>query len=95
MVNEHNHQVRAGTRFQRGELYDGVLDGFVVYVEPAKPQLLADYTRGCDRHYKGAAYPVVQLVWPSTAGIWPWQRSASEWLRTNQPMLGRKRPDRR
>lgn len=94
VVNEYNRRVRAGMRFQRGTLYDGFIDGFSVYVEPAKADRLSEYTTGCDRYYKGATYPVVQIAWPSTSGTWPWHKTASEWFRANQPMLGRKRPNR-
>lgn len=95
MVNDYNRRVRAGAVFERGRLYDGFLEGFPVYIEPARRSSLTEYTLGCDRYYKGAPYPVVQIVWPSTAGVWPWQANASEWFKANQPMLGRKRPDRR
>lgn len=94
MINEYNRQVRAGTRFKRGVLYPGFLVGFDVYIEPARRKLLAEYTLGCDRYYKDKEYSVVQIVWPSTSGVWPWQNCASEWLKENQPMLGRVRPNR-
>ncbi len=94
MVNEYNRRVRAGERFRRGTLYPGFLDGFSVYIEPAKRTLFDEYTRGCDRYYKDQEYSVVQIIWPSTSGVWPWQRRASEWFKANQPMFGRKRPDR-
>lgn len=94
MINEYLGQLRRGVRFVRGTPYEGFLEGFRIYVEPAKASGLTEYTLGCDRYYKGEKYAVVQLVWPSTAGVWPWQRWASEWLQHNQPMLGRKRPDR-
>lgn len=94
IINEYNRQVRSGVEFQRGKLYEGFLDGFSVYVEPARLKLLADYTLGCSRYYKGNKYSVVQIVWPSTSGTWPWQNDASEWFKKNQPMFGRKRPDR-
>ena len=94
MINEYNRRVRAGETFKRGTLYPGFLGGFSVYIEPAKQKRLDEYTCGCDRYYKGKEYSVVQIVWPSTSGVWPWQRKASEWLKNNQPMLGRKRPDR-
>lgn len=94
MINEYNRQVRAGTRFQRGVLYPGFIEGFEVYIEPVRlKRRLAEYTLGCDRYYGDKAYAVVQIVWPSTAGVWPWQKTASEWLKINQPMLGRARPD--
>jgi hypothetical protein len=95
MINEYNRQVRAGTRFQRGVLYPGFIEGFEVYIEPVRlKRRLAEYTLGCDRYYGDKAYAVVQIVWPSTAGVWPWQKTASEWFVNNQPMLGRARPDR-
>lgn len=94
MINEYNRQVRNGVVFKRGQPYEGFLEGFSVYIEPAKPNALSEYTLGCDRFYKGAPYPTVQIVWPSTTGIWPWQKRALDWFKDNQPMLGRKRPDR-
>lgn len=94
MINEYNDQVRKGVRFERGKQYSGFLEGFNIYVEPAKAKLLAEYTLGCDRFYKGESYSVVQLIYPTTTGVWPWQKTASEWFRSNQPMLGRKHPNR-
>lgn len=96
MVNEYKDQVRAGLKPQRGQLYEGFLEGFAVYLEPARPSLHARYTLGCERYYrrKDGRYPVLQIVWPSTSGVWPWQKGASDWFKAHQPMLGRKRPDR-
>lgn len=94
LINEYNDQVRRGARFERGTQYSGFLVGFNIYVEPAKRKVLAEYTLGCDRFYKGESYSVVQLIYPTTTGVWPWQRAASEWFRSNQPMLGRKHPNR-
>src|SRR5512146_648443 len=94
IINEYNRQIRAGTKFARGQLYPGFLEGFSVYVEPARQKLLSEYTLGCDRYYKGKTYSVVQIVWPSTSGVWPWEKAASEWFKANQPMFGRVPPDR-
>jgi len=95
MVNEYKDRVRAGETFERGIQYSGFLEGFSIYVEPARTELLAEYTLGCDRFYKGEPYEVVQLIYPTTSGVWPWNKSASEWFVKNQPMLGRKNPSRR
>jgi Domain of unknown function (DUF4262) len=94
MVNEYNRRVGTGEHFQRGVLYSGFLEGFEVYVEPTRRKLVAEYTFGCDRYYDNRPYEVVQIVWPSTAGVWPWRKRANDWFRNNQPMLGRVRPDR-
>jgi hypothetical protein len=95
MINEYNDQIRKGVRFQRAVQYSGFLEGFSIYVEPANARLVSEYTFGCARYYKGDAYSVVQLIYPTTSGVWPWQKAASEWFRSNQPLLGRKHPHRR
>ena len=95
MINEYNDRVRKGVRFQRAVQYPGFLDGFNIYVEPAKAALLSEYTLGCTRFYKGGDYSVVQLIYPTTSGVWPWHKAASEWFKSNQPMLGRRHAHRR
>ncbi len=94
LINRYMRACQAGKRFVRGTAYPEFLEGFNVYFEPAKRKLASQYTLGCDRYYGERSYNVVQMIWPSTTGIWPWETQASEWLRGNQPMLGRKRPDR-
>ncbi len=94
LVNEYNRRLRKGKRFKRGRKYFGFLQGFPVYFEPARRARYVRYAYGCARYYGEREYSMVQLVWPSTKGVWPWNKSASKWLVRNQPMLGRKRPDR-
>lgn len=92
MINAYCHQLRAGKSFARGIRYPDFLEGFDIYIEPARRKNVSDYVHGCDRYYGDKPYSVVQLVYPTTSGIWPWQRQAPELFLTNQPMLGRKRP---
>jgi hypothetical protein len=94
IINEYNRRVKARKRFKRGKLYKGFIEGFSVYVEPTRPKLAADYTFGCERYYGDEPYSIVQIVWPSTSGVWSWEKAASQWLKENQPMLGRLRPNR-
>jgi hypothetical protein len=94
VINEYNRHIRAGARFTKGTLYPGFLKGFSVYMEPAQVELLREYTLGCERFYgESGSYSVVQIVYPNTSGVWPWQEEANAWFKANQPMLGRARPD--
>jgi hypothetical protein len=95
MINHYNIAVRSGTKFVKGTPYEGFLTNFNIYVEPARSTRLIDYTLGCTRYYADAPYSVVQLVYPTVEGVWPWHAAASEWFKNNQPMLGRKQPQRR
>ena len=95
LIYEYNDQVRQGVKFERGVPYADFLEGFNIYVEPAQPKLLTEYTLGCSRFYKGEAYSVVQLIYPTTSGVWPWQDGASKKFKALQPLLGRKHPYRK
>ena len=92
MINEYNRQIQEGAKFQRGVRYAGFLEGFNIYVEPAEPGAVSEYTLGCTRYYKGTTYFVVQLIYPSTSGVWPWHKAAPKWFKSSQPLLGRKHP---
>ena len=87
MVTEYHAQVKKGVQFKRGVLYEGFLNGFSIYVETVKPKISCEYTFGCSRYYQDKKYSVVQLVYPTTTGVWPWQLSATEWFKANQPMF--------
>ncbi|WP_026224985.1 DUF4262 domain-containing protein [Methyloversatilis thermotolerans] len=94
VINEYLRQIQAGTRFVRGEPCDGFLEGFPVLIEPAKKARVAPYMLGCARYYGRRAFTAVQIVYPTTRGVWPWEPGASQAFRALQPMLGRARPDR-
>ena|SRR3989338_5184296 len=88
IVNEYNRRVREGEQFVTGKKYDGFLEGFEVFFEPVNECHYKEYFGYNIWLYGGHDFKVLQVVWPSTTGIWPWQEEASEWLRNNQPMLG-------
>ena len=94
VVNEYNRRIRKGQAFYRGVPYKGFLRGFPVYIEPVLKNRNADYTYGCDRFYGDEPYSVIQIIYPTTAGIWPWSRKAPASFKANQPMLGRVHPHR-
>jgi hypothetical protein len=88
LVNEYNRRVQAGERFSPGVLYDGFLEGFAVQFTPVDPPHRAGYMRSAVWLYGGSDFEALQLLWPSTRGLWPWDPEAGEWFKANQPLLG-------
>jgi hypothetical protein len=87
VVNLYNDKVRAGERFVPGVLYTGFLEGFPVQFSPVTKENRESYmTSACWLH-GGPSFEALQLIWPNTEGVWPWEPRASEWLRANQPLL--------
>ena len=88
VVNEYNSRVRAGEVFRAGQKYSGFIGGFDMLAIPVEREHYPEYF-GFDLWlYKGPSFEVLQLVYPNTSGIWPWQEEADEWFRSWQPLLG-------
>jgi hypothetical protein len=87
IINEYNRRVQEGEMFTAGTRYAGFLAGFDVVIERVESPFYSDYFGWDLWLYGGPGFEVVQLVWPSTEGVWPWQVAASDWFRSWQPLL--------
>jgi len=87
VLNEYNSRVRAGERFEVGSSYSGFLEGFEVFVEDVPLSAYEDYFGQDIDFYSGPHFKVVQLIYPTTKGIWPWGADAPESFRRWQPIL--------
>ena len=87
IVNEYNRRVRAGEVFVPGIKYSGFIEGFEVTAERVEESFYEEYFGHNLWLYGGASFEVIQLVYPNTSGVWPWQPEADEWFRSWQPIL--------
>ena len=89
VVNEYNNRVRNGELFVPGQKYSGFIGGFDVLVSVVDKSYYEEYF-GVDLWlYKGPNFDVVQLIYPSTSGVWPWQSQASDGFKAWQPVLSK------
>jgi len=87
IINVYNKRVRAGEKFVAGQFYSDFIGNFDVTFEKVHPKHYENYF-GWDRWlYNGNEFDVVQLIYPTTEGIWPWDEKASEGFRAWQPLL--------
>ncbi len=87
LVHAYNVRVRRGERFAVGQMAAGFLKGQDCALRPVHPGHCAAYFEWNSWLHEGRDFPMLQLVYPSMEGIWPWDAMASAWLRQNQPML--------
>ena len=87
VVNNYNQRVRDGEIFTPGALYSGFLEGFDVTFESVDRQFYDEYFGWDLWLYDGPGFDVLQLIFPTTEGVWPWQSQATEWFRSWQPIL--------
>ena len=72
LVNEYNERVRAGERFAPGRFYAGFLENFEVTFESVDREHYRGHLGWARWLYDGDEFEVLQLVYPTTSGVWPW-----------------------
>lgn len=87
IVNDYNSRVKSGEALVPEKTYSEFIEGFDVLVEKVDHAFYAEYFGWNLWLYGGPNFDVLQLVYPTTDGIWPWQEDASEWFRKWQPIL--------
>ena len=89
VVNEYNSRVRAGERFESGKFYSGFLEGFDVCVEEVPRSAYERYFGQDLDFYGGPKFDVLQIIFPTTNGVWPWSEDAKPSFRQWQPILAK------
>ena len=87
VVNEYNKRIREGESFEVGQFYSGFLEGFDIYIGAVSKSVYDDYFGQDIDFYGGREFAVVQVVYPTTKGIWPWTEGAPESFKQWQPLL--------
>ena len=71
-LNAAARMVQQGHDFKAGVLTEDVIDRFAVLAEELTPDACGELLR-CSWWFHRWPVPGIQLVWPDTAGVWPWQ----------------------
>ena len=90
IINEYNNRIREREVFQTDRTYDGFLDGFEVIFKEVEKKHYREYFGWGLWLYKGDNFKALQLVYPSTSGIWPWDEGAPDDLTWFIPKLYKK-----
>ena len=87
MVNNYNERLMDGEVFVPGKYYPDFLGDFdVCFVHVAKKYFKEYFGWGLWL-YDGEDFEVLQIVWPTTDGIWPWDKEKSDFYKWSQPIL--------
>jgi hypothetical protein len=92
VVNEYNRRVRAGASFSTAQRSSGFIEGFDVIFLQVDPSNYREYLGYNLWLYDGPNFEVLQIVFPSTSGVWPWEDKADNWFKSRQPILGKSLP---
>jgi hypothetical protein len=87
IINEYNNRIKAGEIIKPNTLYEGFLDNFEVMFKKVKKKYYSEYFGWAYWLYKGDKFKVLQLIYPTTSGVWLWDNDAPEDLLFSIPKL--------
>lgn len=87
IINEYNRRVREGECFREGARVSGFIEGFDCECRGVDTSHYREYFGWNLWLYEGPNFQVLQLVYPTTSGIWPWDVTADDSFKLRQPLL--------
>ena len=88
IINEYNRRARLGEDMQDGQLLGDLVEGdFDCLLRRVDEKYFADYMGWNRWFYQGNEFPALQLILPTTSGLWPWELDVSSATRKAQPIL--------
>jgi len=88
VINSIGADVKDGKVYESGKYYPGLLEKFDCWFNNVPCSLYEDYVGYAVWYYKQSSFPLLQCVWPTTQGIYPWELSYPRDLIQRQPVLG-------
>jgi len=87
LLNNLNKMIEAGRSFRDGESCTDLLDGYRCYSQKFPKKHYREYLGWDKWFYGGDEFEAVQMLWPSTEHVYPWDSQASESLKNAQEIL--------
>lgn len=87
IANEYNNRVKAGEAFKPDQYYSDFLEGFEVTFKEVEKKHYSEYFGWGNWLYNGNDFKVLQLIYPNTSGVWPWDSEAPEEFKWFLPRL--------
>lgn len=88
IINLYGKRIRDETRaYRAGAFVDDLIEGYPAFlIDVTISPLKEAYALSAGWYYERGDFPMLQLVWPSIEGRWPWERDQEALLR-DQPLL--------
>ncbi|WP_090449667.1 DUF4262 domain-containing protein [Dyella sp. OK004] len=87
IVNEYNRRARDGEQYRPHQRVSDFIEGFDCELRAMDLSHYRNYLGWALWFYGGSNFRVLQLVYPTTTGIWPWDPDAPSSFKIWQPVL--------
>ena len=87
LINNIASDIKNGEKFEANKYYPDIIERFDCYFVDVNKLNYKEYLGYANWYYEGYDYPVVQCIYPTTNGIYPWQSEWPENIKNLQPVL--------
>jgi len=88
LINNIGYDIKNGRIYESGQFYDGILDNFKCSMVNVSPDYYKTYVGFGIWYYDNSNFPLMQCIYPTIKGFYPWEKDWPEDLRKLQPILG-------
>ena len=78
IINNYNQRIKDGEHFEEGKFYSDFIEGFDITFKSVEKKHYKEYLGYGLWLHKGDNFKVMQMIYPNTSGIWPWDKKAPE-----------------
>lgn len=95
-INECYRQMKADPSIGPGSRIADLLGGgFECLIGEVAPEKAKEYMYWTSWLYKGNGFRTLQIIFPNTSGVFPWEPEANDWFKSWQPLLADAPPEPR
>ncbi|MDO1451294.1 DUF4262 domain-containing protein [Rhodocytophaga aerolata] len=89
LINNIGEEIRSGKQYEADHYYDDILDNYQCLMVKVDKQYYRDYVGYNLWYYKGEDFPLLQCIYPTIKGVYPWQKEWPEGIKDLQPILNK------
>ena len=89
LINNIGYDVKHGKAYKSGHFYDNILDNYECLMVEMDAKYYDEYLGQAIRFYKNNDFPVLQCLYPTVEGNYPWEEEWPEDIKDLQPLVGR------
>lgn len=88
LINNIGEEIRRGMNYKSGVFYPEIIDGFDCLMIEISQKYYNEYLGYANWYYKDKEFPVLQCIYPTVKGAFPWQKEWPKEIKDLQPILG-------
>jgi len=88
LINNIGEDIKNGKTYQAGQFYRDILVDYKCFMLNASAEYFDEYLGCAQSFYQAKDFPLLQCVYPTLKGIYPWENDWPKEIRDLQPLLG-------